>query len=134
MKNPKTSKIDNIDREIIRLKLSYPGISIEKIAREIGRERRSISVRLNKPEVQEILTKAKQSALDILLEAQPAAARRLRKEITNEDSDIAIKACREILKGVLHENVNVKVEKNDLIKFLETLEQADVERMLNVEK
>lgn len=136
-KNGKLSRnneLDIIDKEIIKMRLSNPGITAAEMSRRLSKHPNTIEKRLKNPMLQDTIKKAQQSALDILLEAQPAAARRLKREILNEDSDIAIKACREVLKGVLSENMVIKTEKNDLIEFLETLDNEAIEKIVNDNK
>jgi DNA-binding Lrp family transcriptional regulator len=124
------SELDDIDRNIIKLKLEKPGISGADIARIIGGSKERVNKRLQKEKVQDVLKQATKPAIDILLEAQPKAARRLIKELNSEDSNIAIKAAREILKGVLSENIKIGNIEPLEQKLSDFMDKEDLENLI----
>ena len=101
----KVSKMDDLDNSILTLKLR--GFKIVDIAEELSRDRNTVKARMNKDHFQEALKKAKQSALDILLESQIGAANTLKAIAEDENArDIdRIAASKEILKGVLSDKI-----------------------------
>jgi len=100
-------EIDDLDKAIIRLTIE--GIRPGDIAERLGRGRTTVSKRLNKYKVQQAIKELQKNALQILLESQTDAARELRRILKTGTDENKIKAAREILKGVLSENINIKL-------------------------
>ena len=98
--------MNEIAKEIVKIKIEKPSISITDIAKELDINRVTVAEYLKKPEVKKQLDDAYENALEILLDAQTEAAMMLCKLLYSNDPRVALGAAREILKGVLEENIN----------------------------
>lgn len=110
----KYGELDDIDREIIRLKIASPALTMTKLADIIGIHRTVVSKRLNKEQVRAAIEELQKTAIQILLDSQAEAARRLRTIMRTGKEENAVRACREILKGVLSESFSAKVDIEDI--------------------
>lgn len=114
---PSTSDIladlDAVDKAIITFIIENPKITNIEIGERLNLHRTTIGERLKKVKLQQALQELQKSALQILLDNQAAAARRLAKVLKSGNDGDAIRAAREILKGVLVETVqvNASIEK-----------------------
>lgn len=101
------SDLDEVDREIVKLILERKGIKNVEISKIIGMSAEMIGRRRNKFKVQRVLEQAQKPALDLLIEAQPMAARNIIKLSRSADERISLDASKQILKGVLSDNINI---------------------------
>ncbi|MCP4649735.1 MAG: hypothetical protein GY853_06600 [PVC group bacterium] len=99
-------ELTDFDKAVIGMKIRYPSYTIAEIARQLERHRDTVTKSLNKETVIEALSILNKTALDILVENQVNAARRLAEIVLNGTDQYAIQAAREILKGVLSESVD----------------------------
>lgn len=105
----KSTEIDDIDKELIRLKIENPSITKTALSEKLGVCRENIINRLDKDSVKKAIIELQKGALDILLEGQTKAARKLIKLLDSSDERIVLKAASEILKGVLSDKIDVNV-------------------------
>jgi hypothetical protein len=102
-------KLDELDRAIIRYKVANPAIKGQHIADMLGVHRDTINKRLKKPGVALAIEELQKTALQTLLDAQAEAARRMVNLMrTGREEKTILGASKEILKGVLSENVNLR--------------------------
>lgn len=112
-KKQKISKfddIDEIDREIIRVKIESPSISDSELAKRVDICRAVATKRVQKEKVQKAIAELQKSAIQTLIDAQGEAARKLVTLMRKGTEGAQIKACIEILKGVLIEKHEVEVK------------------------
>ena len=102
--------LDELDKAIIRLKLE--GVKDIDIADKLERNRQTIGRRLKKVKVQKAIDEFQKNALQILIDTQSDAARELRRILKTGTDDNKIKAAKEILKGVLSDNMNLSLTDN----------------------
>ena len=113
----KYDEIDEIDREIIRVKIESPSISDSELAKRVDICRAVARKRLEKDKVQKAIETLQKSAIQVLIDAQGEAARKLVGLMRNGTEGAQIKACIEILKGVLADKHEVEVRSAaDIIK------------------
>lgn len=115
--------LDDLDKAIIRLKIN--GHKDTEIAAKLEKHRQTIAGRLKKIKVQQAIQELQKTALQILLEGQTVAARRLRKIVENGSDADATRAAKEILKGVLSESIMFKddVDYAEQLKRIEELQK-----------
>jgi DNA-binding Lrp family transcriptional regulator len=99
--------LDSVDKAIIQLIIESPKITNIEIGERLNLHRTTIGERLKKVKLQQALAEVQKSALQILLDNQAAAARRLAKIVKTGNDGDATRAAKEILKGVLVETVEV---------------------------
>jgi IS30 family transposase len=126
--------LDDIDKAIIQYKVKEPSITNVEIAKRLEVHRDTIAARLKKVKVDTALKEIQKSALQILLDSQSAAARRLSKIVKDGNDADATRAAKEILKGVLSENVNLNLNKSPIVQFLSNVSEEDIEGYLTEEK
>jgi plasmid maintenance system antidote protein VapI len=132
-KNPEVDKTDDLndldttDREIIRLKIENPNIKDTELSKRIGVHRHTIRKRLDKPKVIQALNQLQDTALNILLNAQSEAAVMMIEHMRNQDPDLSLKACKEILTGVLAKSINIKGDRGPIRRFLDGLTDEDLD-------
>lgn len=119
--------LDEVDREIVRVKLEKPNITNIDLAEMLGMHRQTLAKRLKKEKLQRQIIEAQKSALQILLEAQSEAARRLKMLMRDDNKDVSMKACKEVLKGVLSENMNLNVNLMGRKRLLDFMDAEDVD-------
>ena len=102
--------LDELDKAIIRLKLE--AVKDIDIADKLERNRQTIGRRLKKVKVQKAIDEFQKNALQILIDTQSDAARELRRILKTGTDDNKIKAAKEILKGVLSDNMNLSLTDN----------------------
>jgi|SRR5271157_3172444 len=123
--------LEDTDKAIIRLKIENPAITNIDIAKRLDLHRETIAKRLRKVKVSEAIAELNKSALNVLLETQSEAARKLRTIIrTSSDERAVIAACKEVLKGVLSENINLNLNRGHFQKWVESLSDEDVGELL----
>lgn len=110
--------IDAIDREIIRLRIANPKITLTELGKRFKLARHTIAKRLQKEKVQRALDQLQKNALDTLLDAQSEAARRLIMHMRSNDQDVSLKACKEILTGVLEKAYKLSGDVNLLVEIV----------------
>jgi len=119
--------IDSIDKEIIRLKIENPKIGESELGKRFGISRQAIGRRLRKEKVKKALDQLQKNALDTLLDAQSEAARRMIAHMRSQDPDLSLKACKEILVGVLAKTMIIKSDRGPIRKFLDSLSDEDLD-------
>lgn len=117
------SKLDALDRELIREKIKNPAVKNVYLAKKYGKSAHIIGKRLKKPKVAGAIEDAQKTALDILLESQRDSAKYLGSVVNSkkEETRDRISASKEILKGVLSEKVDI-----NLPQLPEVIEIIDV--------
>ena len=93
----KTSELDEVDRELLRLKLERPGITYMEMSEATGLKFGMLAARTLAPQFQQELTELQGEAIDIILKAKQKAARRLTRLIQSTDDNIALRAALAIL-------------------------------------
>jgi predicted HTH transcriptional regulator len=119
--------LDDMDKEIIRLKVQNPKITDTELGKRFKVTRHTVAKHLKKEKVKFALNQLQQSALDVLLNAQSEAARRMIKHMRDTDPDISLKACKEILTGVLAKSINIKGDRGPIRRFLDGLTDEDLD-------
>lgn len=119
--------IDAIDREIIKLRIENPKITTIELGKRFNLARHTISKRLQKEKVRRALDQLQKNALDTLLDAQSEAARRLIGHMRSQDPDLSLKACKEILVGVLAKTISIKSDRGPIRSFLDSLSDEDLD-------
>lgn len=122
-----SDELDAIDHEIIRLKLEFPNMTQKEIAARLKLHKNTICDRWQKASLQKHVREAQKGALQILLDSQAEAARRLKVHMRDADPDISIKACKEILKGVLSETMNLNINRMGRQRLVDLMEAEDVD-------
>lgn len=107
-------ELDTLDKAIIQLKIENPSISNIELGKRLEVHRDTIAKRLKKLKVQQSINEYQKTALQVLIDAQSEAARRLRTIMRTGKEENAVRACREILKGVLSESFSAKVDIEDI--------------------
>lgn len=107
-------ELDTTDKAIIQLKIENPAIATIEIGRRIGLHRDTVTKRLKKLKVQQAISEYQKTALQILVDTQAEAARRLRTIMRTGKEENAVRACREILKGVLSESFSAKIDAENI--------------------
>ena len=106
-------KLDNVDRAVISLMMQYPGITTSELAKSMGYSREWMSTRLNRPGFKAAMTEIRKSVMDLLVDAQTAAIRRLKKETQNPDAELAIAASKALLMPLARaENVSASIQQH----------------------
>lgn len=114
-------ELTDFDKAVISMKIRHPSYTIAEIARQLERHRDTVTKSLNKETVIEALAVLNKTALDILIENQANAARRLAEIVEMGSDQYAIQAAREILKGVLSENVNHNVKVDSFAEWVKLI-------------
>jgi DNA-binding Lrp family transcriptional regulator len=123
-------ELDDLDKAIINMKIAEPAVTDVEIAKTLKVHRITVANRMKKVKLQAVLKGLQKTALQILLDGQAIAARRLVKIVKNETSSDAdsIRASREILKGVLKDVVvNINMDRE-----LTEVEEQEVEKELGL--
>lgn len=119
--------IDSTDKEIIRLRIENPKITLTELGKRFNLARHTIAKRLQKEKVKKALDQLQKNALDTLLDAQSEAARRMITHMRSNDPDLSLKACKEILTGVLARTINIKTDRGPIRRFLDSLSDEDLD-------
>lgn len=90
-------RLDNLDRAIISVMMRFPGIAVHEIATSLGYSRPWISERMNRPGFKAAMSDIQKSVMEHLVEGQIEAIKRLKKEVHNDDAEIAINAAKALL-------------------------------------
>jgi len=123
--------LDDLDHAIIRLKID--GVKIKDIAEKLDHARSTISKRLNKFKVQQALNELQKTALQIILDSQPDAAREIRRQLKKGETDRDKReAAKEILKGVLSDRITVDWDTQK--KIQEYLDEDDFGHIVEEEE
>lgn len=124
--------LDDLDKAIIRFKVD--GLKNTDIAKKTGKHINTITIRLKKIKTQQAIEELQKKAVEILVDSQAEAGRVLRSIMRNPDerSQDRIAACREILKGVLSENINLNI--NAMKKIKDYLDEDDLEHIIEEEE
>lgn len=112
------AELDEIDREIIRLKVETPSITNTEIAKIVGHNRNLIADRIEDHNLDKYIREAQETALQILIDGQTEAAQVLIKIVKsdNEKTTDRINAAKEILKGVLSDKLNIGIDKSSFMQ------------------
>ena len=106
-------RLDNLDRAIITTMMRYPSLSVKEIAESMGYTRTWISQRVNRPAFKAAMTEVRKGVMELLIDAQSEAIRRLKKELANEDPNIAISAAKALLAPLVRaEQNNTNIHQN----------------------
>ncbi len=97
----KNRKLDEIDKELIRLKLEQPGIRYSELAERVQLSMRQVWKRVNSDQFQKALHEYQKEAIDIIRDAKKRAARRLLKLVDNKDAEVARKVCVDLCADIL---------------------------------
>jgi DNA-binding Lrp family transcriptional regulator len=117
--------LDDLDKALIRVKLEKPAISNVELAEMYEVSAHKIGRRLKKEKLVKFLNEMQKEAIDILVGLQAQSARYLGK-VVQDDNEITvnrIRAAREILKGVLSENVNINMFSEESQKKLQEIRE-----------
>lgn len=109
-------ELDEVDKELIRLKLEVPGRSLVDLAELVGFEWKAVGKRMAHPMVKRTIYEYQKKAIDLVKEAKEKAARRLIKLIDSEHEPTAAKVCLALLADVLPAakvDHNVQMELSD---------------------
>lgn len=118
----KPHELDELDRRIIQIISENPSITDEEIRKIPGitLARSAVNARRQNPEFKRVIAELFKPAKKILEEAQPEAARVMRKLLRNEDGYLKVKAAAQILKPVLNaigdiedEVLTIKMKRSD---------------------
>jgi len=115
---PDIAELDEIDREIIRLRVETPSMSLRSMEKIIGKNRNILSDRIEDKNLNQYIKEAQETALQILLEGQTSAAQVLIDIVESEAEKTTdrINAAKEILKGVLSDKLNLSLDKNSFLQ------------------
>ena len=115
---PDIAELDEIDREIIRLRVKTPSMSLRSMEKIIGKNRNLLSDRIEDKNLNQYIKEAQETALQILLEGQTSAAQVLIDIVESETEKTTdrINAAKEILKGVLSDKLNLSLDKNSFLQ------------------
>lgn len=122
--------LEEMDKAIIRLKVSKPSITNNELASTLGVHRDTIAKRLKKEKVNHAIAELQKSAIQTLLDSQNEAARKLITIMrTGKEERTVVNACKEILKGVLSENYNVNLNLSGKKRLIEMMTDEDVDKL-----
>jgi hypothetical protein len=94
-------ELDEVDKELLRLKLEKASITYIEMAEAVGLTTRQICKRTLNPTFQKTLAEYQKRAIDIIVEAKERAARKLIKLIDSENDTVASKVCIALLAAEL---------------------------------
>jgi DNA-binding Lrp family transcriptional regulator len=101
-------ELDDIDKEMIRLRLERPTITYREIGEKLDLNLKQVWKRYNEPIFQRALTEFQKKAIDIILDAKAKAARRLVRLVDSENEQVAAKVClalcADALPAIRHEH------------------------------
>ena len=102
-KNKRPHIFDDIDKEILRLKLEKPTITLSDLSQRIGMSVNSIFKRTKDETFLKVMEDYQRTALQIVADAKERAARKLVKLLDSTDDRVAFQAaialCADILPG-----------------------------------
>lgn len=119
----KYDKLDSVDKAIINLKIEFPAITNCDVADKVGICRDSVAARLKKEKVKIALKDIEREPVEILLDARIKAALKMVELLDNPDPQVSLKACKEILKGVLVERIDLNI--NSFSEWVLTLNKNE---------
>lgn len=121
--------LDDTDKAIISLKIGEPAITNIEIGKRLSLSRETIHKRLAKVKVNRALRELQKTAFQVLVDAQTEAARKLITHMKNENPDISLKACREILRGVLSDNINVNIKAKRFQRLVQSMSDEQIDEI-----
>lgn len=105
------AQLDEKGKLILKAVIENPNMTNIKLSKALDMDRHIISNYRKLPAFKKALDNFRRTALQVLLDSQTMAARRLVTLSNSTDEAVAVRACKEILKGVLTENIKL----NDLM-------------------
>ena len=123
-------ELDELDKAIIRVKIEKPAISNVALSEMFEVNEHKIGRRLKKDKVINAISGLQKRALDIILDLQAEGARYLGKVLRdkNEKTINRLRATREILKGVLAENINLNLNDEEIQKKLDDIRMKHADK------
>ena len=101
------ARLDDKGKLILKAVIENPNMTNIKLAKALNIDRRTISEYRKTLAFRKALDNFRRTALQILLDSQTMAARRLITLANSTDEAVSVRACKEILKGVLTESLNL---------------------------
>lgn len=93
--------LDEVDRKMLAIKLTQPGISDRELGLLVGLKNTATNVRVNRAAFKRALEDSQLSALAIIARAQTKAAKQLEKALDSPNEEIALRAATEIMRPTL---------------------------------
>lgn len=112
------SELDDIDQKIIELSTRFPAMKMTEMGKRLKLGANTISKRKNKVLLKEALIRITKNALVLIENNQYKAAETQVRLLQHPDGKIALGASREILKGLVSDNINLTVTETS--KIIET--------------
>jgi hypothetical protein len=130
---PGNLHLDEVDRRMVQELIANPAASNKALASLLDMERRQIGKRRKNPEFQRVLAEYQRPCQDILKQAQPIAARVLKRQLQSNNEKLAFQAAIKILKPVIalmndgeDEKLTIKMKMTDgRVMILGQGEEAD---------
>lgn len=106
------TKLSDIDKEILKLKVANGAMSKAEIARVLGLHRNTVLDRMKRPAMIKALAALDKTAIEIIEEALPSFARKLVKLKDSEDDAVSARVSIAALKGrgILVDSTDVKMK------------------------
>lgn len=91
-------QLDDVDKAVIAVMNRFPGATTEQLAQTIGYSTSGMSKRINRPAFKQAMEEMKKGVLELLVDVQVSALRKLKK-IIESDPDVAnvLQATRQAL-------------------------------------
>ena len=93
--------LDEVDKELLRLKLEKPTISYSVLAEKIGMSLQHVFKRCKDETFQKALAEYQKHAIDIVRDAKQKAARKLVKLVDSSDERVSLQTCLALCADVL---------------------------------
>jgi len=126
----RSHQIDEVDRELLRLKLRYPTRTLTELAENVGLKYTQTIKRVNREEFQLMLRAAQLDAIGVIKEAKIKAARRIVKLVDSENEMVALKAAQMLCADILPA-LNVK-HSGEVKHMIETSPEQERERIKTI--
>lgn len=129
MAEEKVMEFDDLDKELLRLKLEQPGRSNVELAALTKRAWRTIIRRTSRPEFQAALQEYQKKAVDLVMGAKTKAVRKIISLLNSKDENIALKAAIAIAADMLP-GKKVAVSTNGKILLERVLTEEEVDQRI----
>jgi hypothetical protein len=111
------TKLDEIDKEILRLKLKKPTISMAELSSAVGMARKGLWLRIKEEVFQDALAYHQLSAIEIITRGKQRAAQKYEQLIDSEVDSVARQVCEGFLADVLPPK-NIAVAHTGTVKHI----------------